>query len=312
MTPRKFGVDSGGVDCDIIIWLDGRKSTTLERDLMDTDKRFKFLIWGGFALVIGAILAWPVVKRITTSASPEVSFPEGAESAPDLPMPLRYQSAARYEAGTKTPGYTARRPGAGEQPAAQTVDISRVISSGYDNNREDQPAQSSGRQREADFIRTHAVEIMDYQARLNILGLKYMAKYPALRRMDADFAKMGRYMKLKKQFEKDLDAYSFARGMTALPEVRAAIIRYSANPEVVMGLMAAALEAVKNPPPQAIQAEVANFFAENPIATSYVNDVLVQAMGNAMPTISSIPGQDLATLQKIGSGVLGGSTLKRR
>jgi hypothetical protein len=244
------------------------------------------------------ILAWPVVKLITKSAPQEISFPEGAESAPDLPMPLRYQSPARHDAGA--------------EPVARTAGASRVISSGYDYVQAGQDAPSTGSQREIDFIRTHAREIREYQIRLNILGMKYISKYPALRRMDSDFAKMGRYMALKRQFDKDLNAYNFARGMTALPEVRAAIIRYSANPDVVLAIVSAAMEAVKNPPPQAIQDEIANFFAENPNTTTYVNDILVQAVGNAMPTISSLPGKDLATLQKIGGGVMGGNILKQR
>ena len=48
---------------------------------MDTDKKFKFLIWGGFALVTCVILAWPVVKLMTKGAPQELSLPEGAAKA---------------------------------------------------------------------------------------------------------------------------------------------------------------------------------------------------------------------------------------
>ena|GEM_PF-3786053 len=164
----------------------------------------------------------------------------------------------------------------------------------------------ASRRRELEFIRRHGGEIRRYQAGLAAIGIKYRNKYPALRQMDAEFARMGRYMALRNQYAVDGDAFKWARGVMALPEVRGALIRYSMNAEVLKGIIEASMEALRNPPPKPIYDEVARFLQEDDQASAFVNDISINAMGNVMsiaPTVAST--SDLNTLTSLGSQIAG-------
>ena len=166
-----------------------------------------------------------------------------------------------------------------------------------------------GKEWEADFLRKNDPELKRYQTYLRNLGQKYWNKYPIVRKVDSDFAKMDRYMALKGQYEQDRDAYKWARGVMALPEVREKLLGYMANPEVMTAGIGMALEALKNPPPTPILEEMLRFITTDQQASNYVAGMSDQAaanMGTVMPYIAS-SGLDLTPLQKIGMQISSGS-----
>ena len=80
---------------------------------------------------------------------------------------------------------------------------------------------------------------------------------------------------------------------------------HSANPQAVQAIVEVGLEAMKTPPPEAIQREIQHFLTADPKTSDYVNEVLVQSMGNAMSTLTSMPAQTMLPLQKLGSKIMG-------
>ena len=298
--------------------------------IMNENKGFKLLIWGCFA-VIGVMLAWPVLNWVKKGSSSELTMSNDAAEAfnsgneefvsesgngedgnPELydsAIDVRYQSKAERESAASRAARerSTRQETAGRQGGGGADGAGRAGREGGAASA-DQAADPSERQRERAFIRRHAKEIKAYQSRLQAIGRKYMAKYPSLRKMDSEFGNMPRYMALCKQYEKDRNAYNWARGVMTLPEVRGAIIRYSANAEVVRGIVEISMEAMKSPPPQAIQSEIKRFMTEDMNTATYVNDLSVQVMGNAMAILPTIPGQNLAPLQKLGNDIMGGNT----
>jgi len=176
-------------------------------------------------------------------------------------------------------------------------------------------AASAGKRHELDFLRRHDREMKQYQNYLGALGRRYMAKYPVLRRVDSDFARMDRYMALKTQYESDRDAYKWARGVIALPEVRAELVRCSADPEVLKAMVTLSLEALNtNPPPAAVKDEALRVLAGDEKVALYVADISGKAAGNVAANLPLIvtPGMDLAPLQNMVSQVTAGQVQPRR
>ena len=174
-----------------------------------------------------------------------------------------------------------------------------------------QPAEMSDEaRREAAFLRKHDKEIKRYQDYLASLGRKYRAQYPALKRLDSDFAKMDRYMALKKQYDSDRDAYKWARGTIALPEVRKRLLSASTDPEVMKGLIGLALEALKHPPSNAIHDEMLRFLCSDKQAAPYVDSMSMDVVQNLTMTLPSAvtPGMDLTPLKKIGDEISSGGS----
>ena len=176
-----------------------------------------------------------------------------------------------------------------------------------------QAEMTAERQAELSFLRKHDREIKRYQAYLRRLGLKYKAQYPALRQLDSDFAKMDRYMALKKQYDSDRDAYKWARGIFTLPEVRNRILSASGNPEVLKAMIGLSLEALRSPPPAAIHDEVMRFLCTDKQATRYVDDISMGAMDNITSALpyAVTPGMDLTPIKKIGEQITSHGTESR-
>ncbi|HBB66261.1 MAG TPA: hypothetical protein DCZ93_02955 [Elusimicrobia bacterium] len=176
-------------------------------------------------------------------------------------------------------------------------------------------ASSAGKRHELDFLRRHDREIGRYQNYLSALGRRYMAKYPALRGVDSDFARMDRYMALKTQYEKDRDAYKWVRGVMALPEVRAELVRCTTDPEVLKAIVELSLEALNtNPPPAAVKDEALRVLAGDEKVATYVADISGQAAGNIAASLPLVvtPGMDLSPLQNMVSQVASGQAPPRR
>ncbi|MFA6433258.1 MAG: hypothetical protein WCW52_01040 [Elusimicrobiales bacterium] len=171
------------------------------------------------------------------------------------------------------------------------------------------PAITAENKAEADFLRKHDRELRAYQTYLRRLGLKYRAKYPALRRLDADFGKMDRYMALKRRYETDRNAYNWARGTIALPEVRGKILSASANPEIMKAMIEISLEALRNPPPSSIYNEILRFLSSDKRAAPFVGDMSMKLVGNMTAAIpyAATPGMDLTPLTKLEQQISAGA-----
>lgn len=161
---------------------------------------------------------------------------------------------------------------------------------------------SSARERE--FIRRHDKEIKKYQAYLRRLGQRARAKYPAVRAMDSDFARMDRYMALKRQYDRDRDPYKWMRGVMALPEVRRAIVHYSRDPEVTRALAEVAMEALSHPPSSAVFNEIMSFICA-PEQSGYMTSLSNEVMGGATAGIMAgfQEGQDMTSLVGLGEQI---------
>lgn len=161
--------------------------------------------------------------------------------------------------------------------------------------------------REREFIRRHDKELKNYQAYLRRLGQRARAKYPVVRAMDSDFAKMDRYMALKRQYERDRDPYKWMRGVMALPEVKRAIVHYSRDPEVVRALTEVAVEALSHPPSGAVFNEIMSFVCapeQSGYMTSLSNDVMGGATAGIMAGFQE--GQDMTALVGLGEQISAG------
>ena len=285
-------------------------------------KNIKLLIWAGFAMITFGMLAWPVAKWMKKDAPQEIFLPEDTTNAFNNDARKNTPRRRAGTAGGLRPIDTALtrdlREGGGRARTASPRPLAPVFARRSSSSpRSAKPRRSStddssgttthygGKKRERAFLRKHYREIRRYQNRLGALGRKYRAKYPALRKMDAEFSKMDRYMALNRQYKKDRNAFNWARGVMALPEVRAALIRYSSDPQVVKAVVEVSLEAMKTPPPQEIQREIQRFLTADPKTSDHVNEVLVQSLGNDMGTLTSMPAKTLAPLQKLGSKVMG-------
>jgi len=231
----------------------------------------------------------------------------------------------RYVAPAQTPSAT---PPAPVEPPAETIiyedqrtESMQPIAGGlFDGSPAESgsgPAAASGRaaetredltdrQHEIEFMRKNGRAFKRYEAYLSDLGRKYKAKYPAIREMDADFAKMDRYMALNRQYAKDRDAYKWVRGVAALPEVRKKIMSYAGNPAVLGPMIQVCMEALKNPPPSAIQAEAMRVLTSDKEVAPYVNSVSAGAMSSlTMALPSSIPpGTDITPLKNYAAQML--------
>ena len=163
-----------------------------------------------------------------------------------------------------------------------------------------QPADATTASEHA-FLRKYGPAVKKYQDYLTALGERYIKKYPIARQIDSDFAKMDRYMALKRQFDSDRDAYKWARGVMALPEVRSKLISYSSNPEAIKVALSVVSEVLSNPPPQPIYDEVLRFVGTDEKAAAYVSEMTLQTMGNVSSVIPALAasGVDLAPLAQI-------------
>ncbi|PIU19203.1 MAG: hypothetical protein COT18_08720 [Elusimicrobia bacterium CG08_land_8_20_14_0_20_59_10] len=173
-----------------------------------------------------------------------------------------------------------------------------------------QRAKSPQKTQEGEFLREHDTALKQYQANLRDLGLQLREKYPGVKKVDADFANMSRYMALKQQYENDRDAYKWARGVMALPEVRQKMINCMSDPDVMMAGIEMALAVLKNPPPAPIYSEVIRFLTTDRQAVSYVQEMSGHAVENLDSVIPQIAtaGLDITPLQDFGAQLTAGGT----
>ena len=181
---------------------------------------------------------------------------------PDLPSPP-HGSLALAQPGQPTGASPSGLLVAPEafSPAAQTASSA--------------PRQSTANEKE--FLRAHDAQLKAYQERLRGITRRYHAKYPMVRKVDHAFGNLPRYMAVKEQYGRDRDAYKWARNAIALPEVRALIKNYASSPEVWQAAIGMMLEALKNPPPPEIRAEVKRFLADEPVMQEFMADFSQEA-----------------------------------
>ena len=265
---------------------------------MEEEQKKGWAVWAILAVcVFGTVMVtrWMIKSNASAPAAltEEYTAVEPKAAPDDADGPVEDAPPAR-EMGTGSSSYSGIE--AGKTAAGQTRAPVR------------QDEMTDQRRREAAFLRKHDGEIKRYQAYLARLGRKYRAQYPALRQLDSDFAKMDRYMALKDQYDSDRDAYKWARGAIALPEVRKEILKASANPEVMKGLIGLALEALKNPPPDSLHDEILRFLSSDKQAAPYVDDMSMDVVQNLTMILPSAvtPGMDLTPIKKIGNEISAG------
>ena len=174
-----------------------------------------------------------------------------------------------------------------------------------------QPAEPGGpsaadRAREKEFLAKHGAELKAYEGRvLNPIAQKWFRNNATVRRVDAEFARLPRYMALKRQVDKDHDPYAFARGAIALPEVRAEITKCLSDPEVWKAAFGMINEALKSPPPKAIYDEAKRFMQHTEGVTDYMaNEFVPAAQKNQSAIMGALgPETDISGLQRLAQDI---------
>lgn len=269
--------------------------------------------WWLYLTPVYLVLALLLGRWIVKLNSPDLDL-NGAESAfsGDGELAKRPAQAAydpglddgtlsvRYQSGKQAATAKERQQREREQFAAELARKAAEAKAGPAPG----PVKASS-QREKDFLARHDPALKRYQEYMNELGMKYWKKYPIIRQIDAEFSKMDRFMALKAQYEKDRDAYKWARGTLALPEVRSAILKYATSPSAMLAGIDFASEALKNPPPKPIYNEMMNFVTKEPAAMALVNDVSMKAVNNVDEVLpqAMAAGIDVSSLQNLGGQI---------
>jgi hypothetical protein len=172
-----------------------------------------------------------------------------------------------------------------------------------------QPAagEMSEREREKEFVRKYDHLVEAEQRRLTEISQRWYKKSAVVRKVDAEFAKMPRYMKLKAQYEKDRNMHNWARDVMKLPEVRRAILKHAKDPKVWQVAIGMSTEALKNPPPKKIQDEMMRFLTKDKGMTEWIGTFTKAVVPSLGKTITQAvpPGTDLKGLSKLGSAISG-------
>jgi len=174
---------------------------------------------------------------------------------------------------------------------------------------------SAAREREAAFIKKYDPMIRKEQERLNRITGKYYKERAVVRKVDAAFGKLPRYMKLRAKYEKDRDPYSFVRGAVGLPEVRKLIRKCALDPDVWSAAMDMTLEAMAKKPPKPLYNEAQRFLTSDKQVkgfmgkfTKWMTPKVPEMMTQAIP-----PGADLGPIQNvIGDMTSGGGKSSKR
>lgn len=157
------------------------------------------------------------------------------------------------------------------------------------------------RQKEKDFIAKHDGSIRATQEKLNVITRKYFKKEAIVRQVDADFAKLPRYMALKAQYGKDRDAYAFVRGAVGLAEVRKTVYKYATNIDVWRVTIGMMTEGLKQKPPPPVYNEIKRVMTDDTKIAGFVTDVtgyMIPRMGSILPQVVK-PGQDIKPIQDL-------------
>lgn len=164
-------------------------------------------------------------------------------------------------------------------------------------------------QKEQDFLKKHDAALRDYQNRvLGPLAAKYFKKSPVVREVDAAFGKLNRYMAACAQYQKDRDPYKWARSVASMPEVRQTVVKYALRPEVWKVAVNMSMEAMKSPPPKAINDEFTRFLSSDKEVGSALSDVTKQIMPNMTSLMKQgiPPGVDIGPLTRLTSSIVPG------
>lgn len=161
-------------------------------------------------------------------------------------------------------------------------------------------AAADQRREEAEFLARHGEELRRYEGRLGRITTRYYRENPAVRAVDADFARMERYMAIKRRYERDGDPFNFVRDSIALPEVRAEVARKMADVEVWKAAFHMMNDALKDPPPPAIYQQTQKFMLADPVMGDYVKEMTQTVTKNADVMVQGIPpGMDMTPIQKV-------------
>lgn len=269
--------------------------------------------------VVIVLLAFPLIKWVTRSSPGDAGmitnqrsgFDQWAQQGKKAAKPPVTASDAAVAAGgqrsktqrnmtERTAAQAAAVQGAArQQSGAQAADSSASANDGISTGQ---------RAHEQKFLREHGTEISKYQGYLASLGKKYTNQEVA--KMNAEFAANGRVMALKEQYQKDKNPYRWARGMIALPEVRNALVHYSANPKVLGSMSKVTLEALKNPPSPALYRETVRFLSKDSQMSTYMKE-LTGSLGETIPKTlpKALPGgTDTTPLENLGQQITGGNS----
>lgn len=159
-------------------------------------------------------------------------------------------------------------------------------------------AEEAARQRELAFVQQHEGSIRAGQKHIKKVILKYRRKHPVVRKLNEEVMKMDRVVALSAQYKKDRNFYQWARGVMVLPEVKAAVKKYSADPAMWRAGVGMAVEVLRRPPPGAVYTELVKFFTTDKVVAKPMSEmttqVLTQLPMNVMQAIT--PGTNLGPL----------------
>jgi len=263
-----------------------------EQDEQERKRAADRLFWALLLPLLGIIAygMWvrffPPREEIPSPVPNAFNLPEApqAPAPPALPVPAPAPVAVERPAG--------ERPGAGlaAQPKAPPA--------------QPKAALPEGRAREREFISKYDPQVLAYQKDVLIpLTRRYRKRYPIVVEVDHAFGSLPRYMALVRQYREDRDAYKWARGVVALPEVRRTILKYAARPEVWSAAIQMSLEALKTPPSKPVYNEVERFMTSDPRMSDFVVDVsadVLPRMGT-MVAQAAPAGTDIRPLQSLAS-----------
>lgn len=272
--------------------------------------KYKFLL---FAAPVVVLLTWPAVKWArkantgdiklsTTEASSFHSQEEVPQPAPPSPAPAEEPAVVLEDSGLnlhyKTKEEAEKERAAAEAERAAEAEAARRQAEARAEQNKAPYVQSA---EEKDFLRRNGGNLRKYGNFLAGLGAKHGNS--DVDKMSAEFGGMPRLSALNAQYKKDKDPYRWARGAAALPEVRAALVRYSSNPRVVGALARAGLDALRNPPPQSIYKETVRFATTDAQMASFVRDLKDSAGNNVSKNLPK--GEDLSPLKNLGLELAG-------
>ncbi|MBI5244169.1 MAG: hypothetical protein HY922_10925 [Elusimicrobia bacterium] len=160
---------------------------------------------------------------------------------------------------------------------------------------------------EQDFVKKYGPAVRKYQeGYLYPLAQKYYKQYPIVREVDAAFAKLDRYMAASRQYAQDRDMYKWARSVIALPDVRKTAMKYALRPETWKVAIQMSLEALKNPPPKPVYAEMQRFITADKDMADFIGQFameLIPHMSRMLAQAMIPAGTDLRPLQNLVSSV---------
>ncbi len=253
----------------------------------------------GLALVplvaIALLLWWMTGRKPAAPSEAEVAEDKAfnVDEVPKDPVrppapPSNYVSDAEREAQK-------RLGSSGSGLSSLVPETDRVFKKDPKNEEDDERAH------ERDVIRKYDGMIRAEQAKLSVITRRYYKRERIVRDVDKAFGSLPRYMAVKARYEQDRDAYAFARGAIALPEVRKTIYKYALDANVWRVTVGMMLEGMKQKPDKPVYDEMKRFFTEDKQVAGFVTELsgyLIPRMGSLLPQAIK-PGQDMRPLQDL-------------